>query len=190
MSGQTITEVRGGNVYADDAPEETAKVIYFAGGCFWGTERVFRILKGVIDTKAGYANGHTQDPVYADVCRGDTGYAETVKVTYDPAVIRLEKLLQAFFTVIHPEQEDGQGNDRGSQYRTGIYYSDPADLPLILTYTYKERKKHSAFHTEILPLEVFCEAEEYHQRYLEKNPGGYCHITAHDLDKVRKLNEH
>ena len=167
--GFEIRDKKGGKIlYAhaqqktardDDYDPEGMKVICFAGGCFWGTERVFRILDGVTDTKCGYANGRTENPVYEDVCRRDTGYAETVRVTYDPSLITLEKLLQAFFLCIHPEQKDGQGNDTGDQYRTGIYYRDEEDLPVINAFVFKERKKHTAFYTEVRPLEVFYEAE-------------------------------
>ena len=185
-------------VYVHDAPRTTKDdawqpegkdVLYFAGGCFWGTERIFQMLDGVIDTTVGYANGHTFNPSYEEVCRNDTGFKETVRVTYDPSVLKEETLLDAFFLCIDPTLYHQQGNDIGEQYQTGVYYKDEKLLPVLQKRFDLERQKHQKFYVELQPLQCFYEAEEYHQNYLKKNPDGYCHITRVELDAVRKLNE-
>ena len=153
------------------------KHIYFAGGCFWGTEAYFAKLKGVISTLCGYVNGTTEDPTYEDVCRLDTGHAETVLVEYEPSAIQTEKLLTEFFKTIDPTAINRQGNDIGTQYRSGIYYIDEADAPIIKNYVLKKQEEYAKpIATEVLPLRNFYPAEEYHQQYLEKNPNGYCHV--------------
>lgn len=153
------------------------KEIALAGGCFWGVDEYFSRKKGVISTKAGYANGVKENPTYNEVCTGRTGHAETVLVKYDEAVISLTDVLEKFFKVIDPTILNRQGNDRGTQYRTGIYYLDEADIPKIEEFIESKRKEYSApIVTEILPLKNFYDAEEYHQDYLKKNPRGYCHI--------------
>ena len=153
------------------------KQIYLAGGCFWGTEAYFERLKGVTDTLCGYANGKTANPTYEEVCRANTGYAETVFIEYDPSVISLEKLLTEFFKTIDPTTKNRQGNDIGSQYRSGIYFVDAADAPVIQNlFADKQKKCIKPIVTEALPLSNFYPAEAYHQHYLDKNPGGYCHV--------------
>ena len=163
---------------------ESVKTIYVAGGCFWGVEEFMSRIPGVLDAASGYANGNSDTVTYQEVCYNNTGHAETVKVTYDESVIPLKVLLETFFTIIDPTSVNQQGNDRGSQYRTGIYYTDEADLPVIQAVVASEQEKYSKpIATEVLPLENFCLAEEYHQDYLQKNPNGYCHIdltTARD----------
>lgn len=156
------------------------KTIYLAGGCFWGVQKFFDQFKGVKHTEAGYANGKKPDPTYFDVCHA-SGHAETVKIDYDENEISLRKLLEYYFMVIDPLSYNQQGADRGIQYRTGIYYTDPEDLPMIKEYydeLEKEEMRQSGepFAVELMPLENFYPAEEEHQKYLEKNPGGYCHI--------------
>jgi len=153
------------------------KEIALAGGCFWGVDEYFSRKKGVISTKAGYANGIKENPTYNEVCTGRTGHAETVLVKYDEAVIGLTDVLEKFFKVIDPTILNRQGNDRGTQYRTGIYYLDEADIPVIEGFIESKRKEYSdPIVTEVLPLKNFFDAEEYHQDYLKKNPRGYCHI--------------
>lgn len=153
------------------------KEIYLAGGCFWGVEEYFSRINGVVDTQVGYANGTTENPSYEQVCTGTTGHAETTYIKYDENIISLKILLEKFWRIIDPTSLNKQGNDRGSQYRTGIYYTKEEDLPIIEK-SFKEiqSKYDKPMVTEILPLESFYEAEEYHQDYLKKNPGGYCHI--------------
>ncbi len=155
------------------------KTIYLAGGCFWGTQRFFDQFPGVIKTEVGYANGRTANPSYEDVCRRDTGHAETVKIEFDETVISTAKLLDYYFLTIDPLSVNRQGGDVGTQYRTGIYYTDESLLPEIRARVAAEEQKVGApLAVEVLPLENFYRAEEYHQDYLVKNPTGYCHIPA------------
>ena len=158
--------------------------IFFAGGCFWGTEAYFSRLKGVTCTLCGYANGNTANPSYEEVCKSDTGHAETVLVEYDPCVISIQKLLTEFFKTINPTTKNRQGFDIGRQYRSGIYYVDEMDAPIIQGYVLKKQEEYSEpIVTEILPLLNFYPAEEFHQNYLDKNPNGYCHV---DLSLIRE----
>lgn len=153
------------------------KRIVLAGGCFWGVEEYMSRIKGVIETKVGYANGTKENPSYEEVCSKNTGHAEACYITYDEDLINLDQLLAKFWEIIDPTVINRQGNDIGHQYRTGIFYTDKNDLPIILKSKDEEQKKYSKeIVTEIEPLSSFYEAEEYHQKYLKKNPGGYCHI--------------
>ncbi len=152
------------------------KEIYLAGGCFWGMQKYLDQFDGVVSTEVGYANGPGEAPTYKDVCMS-SGHAETVRVEYDADKLSLEKLLDYYFMVIDPLSVNRQGNDRGIQYRTGIYYTDESQLPAIQSVTAREEKKAGAkLAVEVEPLRNFFSAEEYHQKYLDKNPGGYCHI--------------
>jgi peptide methionine sulfoxide reductase msrA/msrB len=161
-------------------------IIYFAGGCFWGTEHFFKQVDGVIATEVGFANGHTDNPTYKDVLRKNTGYAETVKVTYDAEKLDLNLLLDLYFLTIDPTSINKQGNDIGDQYRTGIYYTSDQQLPLINQRINKEAATHTRrIAVEVTPLKKYYKAEDYHQDYLDKNPGGYCHINP-ALFKVAK----
>jgi methionine-S-sulfoxide reductase len=152
------------------------KSIYLAGGCFWGTQKFFDQFDGVTETEVGYANGPTENPGYRDVC-ASSGHAETVRIVYDADRLSLTQLLDWYFLTIDPTSYHRQGGDKGVQYRTGIYYTDPADLPeLEARYAAEQAKYREKLEVELLPLENFYPAEEYHQKYLDKNPGGYCHI--------------
>ena len=154
------------------------KLIHLAGGCFWGMERLYRALPGVLEVTAGYANGVSAEKAnYEAVCSGVTGFRETVRVSYDPEQISLEHLLFVFFAVIDPETPNRQGPDFGSQYQAGVYWTDGADESAILQIAALEAAAAPRFAVELKPLENFYPAEEYHQRYLEKHPGGYCHIS-------------
>lgn len=154
-----------------------SREIYLAGGCFWGVEAYFKRIKGVLDAVSGYANGSTANPSYEDVIYRQTGHAETVKVSYNPEQISLEQLLQHFFRIINPTTLNRQGNDRGTQYRSGIYSNDPAERELIAKALKQLQSSYqNPIVVENLPLEHFYAAEEYHQDYLLKNPEGYCHI--------------
>lgn len=153
------------------------KEIVLAGGCFWGVEEYLSRIEGVLETKVGYANGWTENPTYEDVKTGATGHAESCYIKYDEAQIPLEELLKRFWSVIDPTVLNRQGPDIGTQYRTGIYYIDKEDLAIIKASLDEEQKKYDkSIVTEIEPLKCFYDAEEYHQKYLKKNPGGYCHI--------------
>ncbi len=157
------------------------KKIVFGGGCFWGVEAYFKRTEGVISTKVGYANGTVQHPTYQEVCRGGTGHAEVTEVVYDPSVVSLKSLLESFWTIIDPTLINQQGADIGTQYRTGIYYLDSEDVPVIKASRDREQEKYEGnIVTEIEPLKNFFDAEDYHQDYLTKNPGGYCHIDLTD----------
>lgn len=153
------------------------KRIYLAGGCFWGTEHFFKLVRGVVATSVGYANGNLDAPTYEQVCAGDTGHAETVCVDYDSEIITLERLLELYFKTIDPTSLNKQDGDIGEQYRTGIYYTDPNDEPIIRT-ALAELQRHyrASLVVECLPLSCYYLAEDYHQGYLEANPRGYCHI--------------
>lgn len=152
------------------------KTIYLAGGCFWGMQKYFDQFDGVVSTEVGYANGPDAAPSYEDVCN-DSGHAETVRIVYDGAVTDLHDLLRKYFLVIDPLSVNRQGHDTGIQYRTGIYYTDEAQLPDIReVYGEIEEKAGQKLAVVVEPLKNFFSAEEYHQKYLDKNPGGYCHI--------------
>ncbi len=148
-----------------------------AGGCFWGVEEYMSRIEGVVDTEVGYANGHKNNPTYEEVCTGETGHVETTYIKYDERVISLEDLLNRFWRIIDPTLLNRQGGDIGTQYRTGIYYVDRSDLPIINKTLEDQKSKYDKkIVTEIMPLSVFYSAEEYHQDYLKKTPNGYCHI--------------
>ncbi len=152
--------------------------IYLAGGCFWGLQKFFDQFDGVISTEVGYANGPDRVPTYQEVC-ADSGHAETVKVVYDEGKITLSQLLDYYFMVIDPLSVNKQGHDEGIQYRTGIYYTDEGQVPAIeMKRREIEKKLGKKIAVAVEPLKNFFPAEEYHQKYLEKNPGGYCHIPA------------
>ena len=163
------------------------KKIYLAGGCFWGTEHLFSLVDGVTGTTVGYANSLVPDPTYEMVCTGHTDAAETVEVTYDDRVAGLSELLTIYFRSIDPLSVNRQGNDVGTQYRTGIYYTDADDLPVIeaVVATVQRRHPSTPLAVEVMPLENFYPAELYHQQYLDKNPGGYCHVDPALFDEVR-----
>lgn len=160
-----------------DYSRSTLHEIWLAGGCFWGVEAYMRRMPGVAKTEVGYANGNTENPSYEQVCHHNTGHAETVHIFYDPQRITLAQLLEEFFIIIDPLSLNRQGEDCGSQYRTGIYYKKDSDLEVIRDVMRKEQEKYrDPILTEVKPLLNFYPAEEYHQSYLEKNPHGYCHI--------------
>jgi len=166
------------------------KSIYFAGGCFWGTEHFFKQIEGVTFTETGYANGSTPDPTYRQVYTDTTGYAETVHVEYDNDVIDLEFLVRMFFKAIDPTSLNRQGEDVGTRYRTGIYYTDAEELPCIKKiYDEIGRQYESPLVVELEPLKNFYRAEDYHQDYLENNPDGYCHLPLELFEFARKARK-
>jgi peptide-methionine (S)-S-oxide reductase len=156
-------------------PEGTEQVV-FGMGCFWGVERMFWKLDGVWVTAAGYAAGHTPNPTYREVCTGMTGHNEVVLVVYDPAKIGFERLLQVFWEGHDPTQGMRQGNDRGTQYRSGIYTMTEAQKKAAEESRPLFQAGYGPITTEILPAGPFYFAEDYHQQYLAKNPGGYCGV--------------
>ena len=163
------------------------KEIYLAGGCFWGTEKYLGNIPGILSTEVGYANGNTENPTYEQVCYHGTGHAEAVKVEYDDSVIGLPFILQLYYDVINPVSINRQGGDVGSQYRTGIYFVDEKDEPVIRASIDELQKKYKEkIAIEVMPLKQYSRAEEYHQKYLDKNPGGYCHIGTDKFEKAEK----
>jgi len=187
------TEVTGGSATIEDQKwregegMEKLKEIFYAGGCFWGVESYFSRIPGVYDVTVGYANGTTEHPTYEEVCSHTTGHAETVHVVYDPELVSLRTLTEHFFCIINPVALNQQGNDVGEQYRTGIYYTEEEDLETLQAVMEEEQKKYTLqIVTELLPLQCYYLAEEYHQDYLEKNPGGYCHI---DFSSLRDFDQ-
>lgn len=153
------------------------KEIYLAGGCFWGTEHFFKQIHGVVATEVGFANGHTANPTYKEVYTDQTGHAETVRIEYDEAEADLEFLLGMFFKAIDPVSLNKQGHDEGTRYRTGVYYTDESQLPVIRKVFAEQQAQLSApIAVEVEPLRCWYAAEDYHQDYLDKNPDGYCHL--------------
>ena len=168
------------------------KEIYLAGGCFWGTEHLFKQIDGVIDTATGFANGNPDaptNPTYEEVYTDQTGYAETVRIRYDETHIGLRFLLKIFFMSIDPTSLNQQGHDVGTRYRTGIYYTDSEDLPIINDVMAAQQSLHSQpLAVEVEPLHLFFPADDYHQDYLDKNPNGYCHLPLELFRMVREMN--
>ncbi len=171
-----------GNTIVEPLPEGVAKAV-FGMGCFWGVERLFWEMPGVFSTAAGYSGGHSVHPTYEDVCGGNTGHAEVVLVHYDPASVDYETLLRMFWESHDPTQGMRQGNDRGSQYRSVIYAATEQQLKLATASKSQfqvalDAKGYGAITTEIKALAEFYYAEDYHQQYLAKNPGGYCGLAG------------
>jgi len=162
---------------------EKQQVIYLAGGCFWGVEAFISRLKGVNSTEVGYANGNDLAPTYEKVCSGKTGHAETVKATYNPKIIALDEILESFFKIIDPHTRNRQGPDIGTQYRTGIYWQEASHRDTVIKFLRKKQKESSErIVVEAHEISNFYPAEEYHQKYLEKNPQGYCHVDLNLID--------
>ena len=163
------------------------KHIYLAGGCFWGTEHFFKQIAGVVETEVGFANGLTPNPTYEQVYTDSTGYAETVHVVYNPDEVTLEFLLRMFFVAIDPTSLNKQGHDEGTRYRTGIYYTDENDLPVIeKVYADEQAKYTQTLAVEKQHLRNFYLADDFHQDYLDKHPDGYCHLPKALFDFARK----
>jgi len=166
------------------------KEIYFAGGCFWGTEHFFKQIEGVLETEVGFANGHTENPTYKEVYTDQTGFAETVYVKYNPDVVSLEFLLNMFFKAIDPTSLNKQGEDEGTRYRTGVYYTSDDDLAVIEKVFAQEQQNHQQpLAVEKQPLQNYYSAEDYHQDYLDKNPTGYCHLPVALFEFARQAKE-
>lgn len=166
------------------------KEIYLAAGCFWGAEHYFKQIRGVVSTEAGYANGNIFHPTYGEVSTDCTGYAETVRVVFDTEFIGLERILQFYFKAIDPTSVNRQGADVGTRYRSGIYYTDPEDLPSIRNiYERVAGEYKTALAVEVKPLKNFYKAEEYHQDYLDKHPDGYCHISKTLMEFARTASD-
>ncbi|MGY3777045.1 peptide-methionine (R)-S-oxide reductase MsrB [Helcococcus sueciensis] len=167
--------------------QENEKEIFLAGGCFWGTQAYFNQIKGIIKTEVGYANGIGENPTYKQVCTGATGYAESVRIIYNPEKINLYQILEHYFRTIDPTSLNKQGGDIGTQYRTGIYTTNLDDRQFVQDFIILVKNNYSKeIVVEDKLLKNYYAAEEYHQNYLEKNPGGYCHV---DLSLANKDSE-
>ncbi|MGX8712899.1 MAG: peptide-methionine (S)-S-oxide reductase MsrA [bacterium] len=167
------------------------KTIFLAGGCFWGTQHYLKQIDGIIETQTGFANGDSElpNPTYEQVYTDRTGYAETVRVVYDSEVLELHKLLELYFLCIEPTAVNRQGEDEGTRYRTGIYYIDPEDIPIINeVYRQVQHGYSSPLAVEVEPLTAFYPADEHHQNYLDKNPNGYCHLPEALFEMARRAN--
>lgn len=159
------------------------KIIYLAGGCFWGVDAYFNNLEGVIETETGYANGNSKETYYENLKKSD--HAETVKVTYDDEIISLEKLLNYFYYIVDPFSINKQGGDMGRQYRTGIYSNDEKTLGEIKKFIdNKQKNEKEEIKIEVDKLKNYVKAEEYHQDYIKKNPKGYCHVNLTDVPNL------
>lgn len=165
------------------------KEIYFAGGCFWGTEHFFKQVRGVVSTEVGYANGNTENPTYEEVYTDTTGFAEVVKVEYQPKVISLEKLLDLFYKTIDPTSLNKQGEDVGTRYRVGVYFVKEEDREVIeISLKNLQKQYENPLVVECEPLRNFYTGEEYHQDYLDKKPNGYCHIDLSLFEMAKNAN--
>lgn len=170
-----------GRCFSEVPPEH--REVVFGMGCFWGAERRFWALPGVYSTSVGYAGGYTPNPTYEEVCSGRTGHTEVVRLVYDPAEVSLEQLAAAFFENHDPTQGMRQGNDIGTQYRSAVYVSDAAEIERVEGVRERfQAALHAAglgdITTEVRAGVPFYFAEEYHQQYLSKNPGGYCGLAG------------
>lgn len=164
--------------------------IYLAGGCFWGTEHFMKQIPGVVDAEVGYANSNVPNPTYRQVCTGQTGAAETVRVVYDTDSLTLPFLLNLYYQTIDPTSFNKQGNDIGTQYRTGIYYTNPEDSLIVSESLASLQARYDRpLAIEIGPLQNFYPAEDYHQDYLDNNPGGYCHINPRLFREAREARD-
>ena len=167
------------------------QTIVLGGGCFWCTESVYKEVRGVTDVESGYSNGETERPSYEDVCTGRTGHNEVVKLTYDPQQVSTRQLLEIFFVVHDPTQMNRQGNDVGTQYRSGIYYTTPEQKQVaddMIRAIMQEKLFSRPVVTEVLAMDNYGPAEDYHQDFFEKNPTqGYClAVAAPKVAKFRK----
>ena len=162
-----------------DLKKKHYRDIYFAGGCFWGAQKYFKLVKGVVATEVGYANGNTENPTYEQVYTDTTGYAECVRVTFDTYQTTVRRLTEKYFKAIDPTSLNQQGEDKGTRYRTGVYFIDDKEGDgSILKQVFEEQERiYGTLAVELMPIKNFVRAEDYHQDYLDKNPDGYCHLS-------------
>lgn len=179
------------NTSPSSTPCTSPDSVVLAGGCFWGTEHFLKQISGVISTQVGYVNSSVPNPTYRQVCHGDTHAAEGVKVTYDPRRVDLPFLLSLYFMTIDPTSVNRQGGDQGPQYRTGIYYQTPEQERQARASLEKLSHEYDRpLAVEVEPLRNFYPAEDYHQDYLDKNPGGYCHVDPRLFEIARKARRY
>lgn len=163
------------------------KKIVIAGGCFWGVEEYYRRLKGVGQTRVGYAQGHLDNPSYEQVKKGTTQHAEVAEIEYDESVLSLEKILEHLFRMVDPTSLNKQGHDIGTQYRVGVYPTEDEDFKIVQAYYDLKQKDYSKpLVMELQKLITFYDAESYHQKYLVKNPSGYCHVNMNLIKEEEK----
>ena len=188
LNARAEEAVHQAEVHLMDFSNEANNVIYLAGGCCWGIEHLMEAIPGVIDAQSGYANGrNAEDANYETICAMDTGFRETVRVEYDPEQVSLDALLMAYFYVIDPTVQNRQGNDIGSQYQTGVYYTNDAAKETVERIAEIEKSRSPKFYVEIGPLLNYYPAEDYHQNYLANNPFGYCHIPMEEIKLFSSL---
>lgn len=165
------------------------KTIFLAAGCFWGAQHYLKQINGVEETETGFANGNTDNPSYKEVYTDRTGYAEAVRVVFDSDLISLRRLVQLYFDCIEPTSVNQQGEDKGTRYRTGIYFIEPEDYPVIKeVFDEVQRNYSSPLAVEVEPIRNFYPADESHQDYLEKNTNGYCHLPKALFEYARQAN--
>lgn len=165
------------------------KTIFLAAGCFWGAQYYLKQIHGVVETETGFANGNTDNPTYEEVYTDRTGYAEAVRVVFDPEVLPLKRLVQLYFDCIEPTSVNQQGEDRGTRYRTGVYYIEPEDrLTIQEVYDDVQRGYSAPLAVEVEPIRNFFPADESHQDYLDKHPDGYCHLPQALFEYARRAN--
>lgn len=165
------------------------KTIFLAAGCFWGAQHYLKQIHGVVETETGFANGDTDNPTYEEVYTDRTGYAEAVRVVFDPEVLPLKRLVQLYFDCIEPTSVNQQGEDRGTRYRTGVYYIEPEDrLTIQEVYDDVQRGYSAPLAVEVEPIRNFFPADESHQDYLDKHPDGYCHLPQALFEYARRAN--
>lgn len=175
----------------DATISQPLQTLTLGGGCFWCLDAVYRRVRGVVAVESGYCNGHVLRPSYEQVCRGDTGHAEVVRLQFDPATIGVQELLEIFFTIHDPTTPNRQGNDVGPQYRSGIYHEDPQHAEAARAFVRRleqDRSFGAPIVTEVLPLAHYSRAEDYHQDYFAQNPNqGYCSfVVGPKVEKFRK----
>lgn len=162
--------------------------LYVAAGCFWGAQKAYDVLDGVKDSSVGYLNGTTSKPTYEQVCTDTTGYKEAVRLIYNPKRVSLKTLMDVFFLIVDPTKKDQVGNDFGTQYATGVYFTNEEQHKKLTEIFNEKRKEYQPFYCELAPMRNFYKAEDMHQKYLEKNPLGYCHVGLQDIEQIREWN--
>lgn len=168
---------------------ESNKKLIVAAGCFWGVQKYYSLVRGVLSTTCGYVGGNLKNPTYEDICTGETNHAEAVLIEYDSKKTNLKKLLDHYFFITDPTTPNQQQNDIGTQYRSVLYYNNEEEKEIIQKYIEQVQKKYEdKIVTEVSPVAQFWTAEEYHQMYLDKNPSGYCHLTSKHFKLVEEVD--
>lgn len=179
------------NIRSNDyISKQISKTLIVAGGCFWGLQKYYSMVKGVIETTVGYSGGDKKFPKYEEVCAEVTGHTEAVIIKYDPEKTNIPKLLDHFFFIVDPTTLNYQKNDYGTHYRSALFYNDNNEKKLIEDYIQNIQKNYkNKIVVELIPAKEFWAAENYHQDYLNKNPYGYCHITYKHFNRIKEIDE-